>query len=55
MCAQSPVSPLLFICKALFWNDSAAVTNLLDLLKVAVLPVVTLVIGYYFGSARSAA
>jgi hypothetical protein len=44
---------LLFICRALFWSDSAAFANLLDLLKVAVLPLATLVVGYYFGSARS--
>jgi hypothetical protein len=34
-------------------GDDNATSYLLDLLKVGVLPVVTLVIGYYFGSAKS--
>ena len=37
-----------------FWiGDDHAFSNLFDLLKVAVLPVVTLVIGYYFGTEKS--
>jgi hypothetical protein len=37
-----------------FWcGEDKAFSNLFDLLKVAVLPVVTLVIGYYFGTSKS--
>jgi hypothetical protein len=34
-------------------GDAGAFSNLSDVLKVAVLPVVTLVIGYYFGTEKS--
>jgi hypothetical protein len=40
---------LLFL-KGIFCQDINAASGLSDLIKVAVLPVVTLVIGYYFGS-----
>lgn len=34
-------------------HDETTVTNLSELIKIAILPIVTLVIGYYFGTAKS--
>jgi hypothetical protein len=44
---------LFLFLRGLFSSDANAFSNLSDLLKVAVLPVVTLVIGYYFGTSKS--
>jgi hypothetical protein len=44
---------LFLLFKGLCRGDDNAFSNLSDLVKVAVLPVVTLVIGYYFGTEKS--
>lgn len=41
---------LYFIYRGLFCGENVAV-QLFDLIKIAVLPIVTFVIGYYYGSA----
>jgi L-asparagine transporter-like permease len=47
------VSLILFLPWKGWVGDDHAFSSLFDLLKVAVLPVVTLVIGYYFGTEKS--
>jgi hypothetical protein len=44
---------LLLLYRGLWSADQAAFSNLSEVVKIAVIPVVTLVIGYYFGSSKS--
>jgi hypothetical protein len=39
-----------YLYRGFRFDDNTAISSLVDLIKIAVLPVVTLVIGYYFGT-----
>jgi hypothetical protein len=50
---SSDAADPLSVLESLWSGDADAFSKLSDLLKVGVLPVVTLVIGYYFGTVKS--
>jgi heme/copper-type cytochrome/quinol oxidase subunit 4 len=43
---------LYLMYRGIFSNEST-LASILDIIKIAILPVVTLVMGYYFGSAKT--